>query len=128
LVLGSAGKFITHIAALQCVERGLIGLDDPVYLHLPELRDLEVISRNDGPEALRRPFLLRPASKQITLYHLLTHSSGIDHENNPILKEWRVFKQSESPDWDGPSPLLFEPGEGWIYEPVWTGPPVWFIR
>ncbi|PMD54455.1 uncharacterized protein K444DRAFT_129603 [Hyaloscypha bicolor E] len=34
--LGSAGKFITHIAALQLVERGLLTFDEPVSKYLFE--------------------------------------------------------------------------------------------
>jgi CubicO group peptidase (beta-lactamase class C family) len=93
----------------------LIALDEPVYPHLPELRDLEVISRSEGADVLTMPFLLRPATKQITPRHLLTHSSGIDYDDNPILKEWRQFKRRENPGWEGSTPLVFEPGDGWIY-------------
>jgi CubicO group peptidase (beta-lactamase class C family) len=44
IVLASAGKFITYIAALQLVERGAIGLDDPVYNQIPELEALPLIT------------------------------------------------------------------------------------
>jgi CubicO group peptidase (beta-lactamase class C family) len=119
--MGSAGKFITHIAALKCVERGLITLDESVYTHLPELENLDVISRNEGSDASNRPFLLQPPTKKITLRHLLTHSSGIDHESNPLVREWRAstgekLKASYHPIAEAFStPLLFEPGEGWRY-------------
>ncbi|KAH8592394.1 beta-lactamase/transpeptidase-like protein [Bisporella sp. PMI_857] len=129
--LGSAGKFITHIAALQCVEQGLIKLDEPVYTHLPELDNLEVLSRNNGPDASAKSFIVRTPEKQITLRHLLSHSSGIDHESNRLIQEWRRSKGEEPrPDYHPTSrydtvsqpntedytiPLLFEPGEGWIY-------------
>jgi CubicO group peptidase (beta-lactamase class C family) len=131
--LGSAGKFITHIAALQCVDRGLIKLDEPVYSYLPELEKLEVISRNQGPDASTRPFILQPPSKNITLRYLLSHSSGIAHESHPLIKEWRAStgqapKQDFHPtaNWESDTfrlsntepfstPLLFEPREGWMY-------------
>lgn len=119
--LGSAGKFITHVAALQCVENGLIALDEPVYLHLPELEDLQVLSRNKGQDASSHPFIVQPPTNKITLRHLLTHSSGIDHESNPLVQEWRassghVLKESDpTTDKSLPTPLLFEPGQGWMY-------------
>src|SRR4051812_35210698 len=46
VALASAGKFITHIAALQLVERGILALDDPVQKHLPELAAPPLISRD----------------------------------------------------------------------------------
>ena len=130
--LGSAGKFITHIAALQCVEQGLVTLDEPVYPHLQELESLKVLSRNTGPDSESQPFLLQPATKKITLRHLLSHSNGIDYEYNPMVTEWRKSKGDEpKPDfhptreYKSPeskldtevitTPLLFEPGEGWLY-------------
>jgi len=130
--LGSAGKFITHIAALQCVEQGLITLDEPVYPNLHELESLSVLSRNSGPGAESQPFLHQPATNKITLRHLLSHSSGIDHEYNPTITEWRKWKGEEpQPDFHPTrepissgskpgsgvfaTPLLFEPGEGWLY-------------
>ncbi|KAF8853685.1 hypothetical protein BDZ45DRAFT_748321 [Acephala macrosclerotiorum] len=44
-VMASASKFITHIASLQCVERGLVNLDDPVCPDLPELENLNILSK-----------------------------------------------------------------------------------
>ena len=118
---------ITHIAALQCVERGLIGLDDPVETHLGGLAKLRILSRNEGPDDVAQPFLLRPSTKKITLRHLLTHSSGLCQESNPLIQEWRIWTGCEPKPDDHPSdqrlighdeydnPLLFEPGEGWLY-------------
>lgn len=52
--LASVTKPITGIAVLQLFERGLIGIHDPVYWHIPEF-----------------PY------KKITVYHLLTHTAGL---------------------------------------------------
>ncbi|KAF2785894.1 beta-lactamase/transpeptidase-like protein [Melanomma pulvis-pyrius CBS 109.77] len=124
-MMASAGKFITHIAALQCVEYGLISLDESVHSVLPELDEVGVLSRNDGPEALKRPFVVSPISQKVTLRHLLSHSSGIDYESNPLVQEWRTHMGEEpkadyhpgmSPVMNAYStPFLYEPGEGWMY-------------
>jgi CubicO group peptidase (beta-lactamase class C family) len=53
----SAGKPITAVAIGQCWEHGLLEIDDPVALHIPE-------------------FGARGKS-EITIRHLLTHTSGI---------------------------------------------------
>lgn len=134
--MASAGKFITHIAALQCVELGLITLDEPLYSYLPELEKLNVISitRDGHLEDSTRLFLLQSPVNKITLRHLLSHSSGIDYESNPLIQEWRASTGQEpkadyhpiidyestnydyQPDAEAFStPLLFEPGEGWMY-------------
>lgn len=55
---GSVSKLIAAIAVLQCERNGLLSRDDPVGLHLDELRD-------DGRYA------------GLTLRHLLTHTSGL---------------------------------------------------
>ena len=43
-IMASCTKLMTSIAALQCVERGQIKLDDAVSKVLPELKDLEIIT------------------------------------------------------------------------------------
>lgn len=121
VTLGSAGKFVTHIAALQLVEKGLVGIDEPVYAHLPEMEKFEIISKNEGPDAETKPYLLRPATKKITLRHLLTHSCGISWDGEtPELKAWKEAQPPFEPDTSmlvqlGTMPLLFEPGEGFSY-------------
>lgn len=54
--LASATKLFTGVALMRLVERGAIGLDDPITKHLP-----------DAPEAWRA----------ITIHHLATHMSGL---------------------------------------------------
>ena len=58
---GSITKLLTATLVLQCVDDGLLSLDDPVTRHLPSFRLAE-----DG------------AADRVTIAHLLAHSSGID--------------------------------------------------
>lgn len=122
--LASAGKILIQIAALQCAERGLIGLDDDVEKHLAEFKGLEIISKNMDLEADQSPFLLTTVKNKITLRHLLTHSSGLAYDTlNPLLRAWRALRgescKANTPvtNADYKTPLLFEPGEGWAYGP-----------
>ena len=69
---------MTAVAALQCVERGLIGLDNPIGELLPERQSGSVITgwkevEGGGPE---EP-ILRPAETKMTFRQLLNHTSGI---------------------------------------------------
>lgn len=59
--IGSVSKVWTATVAMQLVDEGLLELDTPVVEVLPELR----LSDPD-------------VTKQVTLRHLLTHTSGID--------------------------------------------------
>ena len=59
----SCTKLMTSIAALQCVERGLITLDEDVSPILTELKDIKILS---GFEENGTP-ILKLASNKITL-------------------------------------------------------------
>ena len=111
--IASCTKPVTSVAALQLVERGLVDLDEPVGRFLPQLANPDVLdSFNEAGEPV-----LRKAKSPITLRHLLTHSSGLAYDfNSPALTRYLArrgldFRQPEPP----PIPLLFDPGEGWVY-------------
>jgi len=119
--IASMTKAITSVAAMQLVERGKLKLDEPVAKHLPELGKLDVIQ---GFDAAGKP-VLRPATKPITLRHLLTHTSGFAY---PVWSE-EMFKYTQAtvplpPGVVAPLvPLVFEPGTRWQYgySADWTG-------
>ncbi|KAJ4353248.1 uncharacterized protein N0V89_004975 [Didymosphaeria variabile] len=115
-------KLLTTIAALQCVERGQIGLDDPVGPILPELDEPRIIHSSDSKAGHDKSFQVVPAKGHITLRHLLTHTSGIGYDAmNPILTKWRESRGEGIMAMCGDvvkaysMPLLFEPGESWSY-------------
>jgi Beta-lactamase len=64
----SCTKLMTSIAALQCVERHQIGLDDDVSGVLPELKDLKILT---GFEETTEKPILEPARESITLRYVL---------------------------------------------------------
>lgn len=114
LQLGSATKFMTSIALLQCVETGLIGLDDPIDRVLPELAGKEILEGVDGSD-----LTIRPSQTAITPRHLLTHMSGLGFWFiHPLLMKWKTSGHANESDrlterFD--YPLIFEPGQGWSY-------------
>ena len=111
--IASCTKPVTSVAALQLVERGLVALDDPVGDLLPELADPQVLT---GFDVAGEP-ITRPARSKITLRHLLTHTSGLAYDFTSVeltrylSRKGLAFRQPEPP----PIPLVFDPGEGWIY-------------
>ncbi|PKS08593.1 hypothetical protein jhhlp_004979 [Lomentospora prolificans] len=115
--IASCSKLIGTIAALQCVERGQITLDEPVDKILPELSSPKVFVDPEGDS-----FDTRPADKKITLRHLLCHNSGLAYDLfTPKMLAWRQSRGESPLTFSGScgqahtTPLLYEPGEGWSY-------------
>lgn len=122
IALASAGKFMTHVAALQLVEHGKISLDEPVYKYLPELELLPLVTR--GGVAGDQSLLLRRPVNDITLRHLLLHISGLSDPKVPPVGEYldsHAIEKLEIAEHADPIVkhfsilLIFEPGEGFAY-------------
>ncbi|EPS44992.1 hypothetical protein H072_1043 [Dactylellina haptotyla CBS 200.50] len=112
--IGSATKLITSIALLQCVDKGLITLDDPITGLLPELDGKPIVTGMD--------LSMIPSNTKITARQLLTHTSGIPYGFlHPFVIKWRTtpegleFKNSRLTHERFNVPLVFEPGTGWMY-------------
>lgn len=127
LFLASATKLITTIAALQCVEDGLMALDGDLSYIAPELTSKEILvgfSEDGGTP------LLEPAARPPTLRMLLTHSAGVNyHFLDPKTTRWRE-KFVSAPEDERRTveelfcyPLGYQPGAGWLYGPGldWAG-------
>lgn len=124
--IASIGKPLTAIAALMLVQDGILGLDEPVDLWMPELADRQVLRHPDG--ALEDTV---PATRAITLRDLLTMRMGLgivfaDPAEVPIAGQMRALGIAPGPklfsaDADtymerlGSLPLVHQPGEGWRY-------------
>ena len=107
--IASMTKAVTSAAAMQLVEAGRLRLDDPAAKYLPELATPKVIERFD---ARTGAYTLRPASKAITVRHLLTHTAGFGYTfTSPIVRDF----QPREGDQSAAGPLVFEPGERWLY-------------
>ena len=71
--LASMTKPITGMAVLMLIDRGLLALDTPVKRYIPEFDGISVITEN-GED-------LGAAKKDVTVLHLLTHTSGLGVSN-----------------------------------------------
>jgi methyl acetate hydrolase len=111
--IASMTKAITSAAGMQLIEQGKVRLHEPVSKILPELGKLDVLQ---GFDAAGKP-ILRPATKPVTLHHLLTHTSGFAYDT------WDESMLKYNAQHGGPSagavapltPLIFEPGTRWQY-------------
>lgn len=67
----SMTKTVVSVAALQLIEQGVLGLDDPVAHWLPEHgQPLRLLAVTDGRARTV------PARRHLTVRHLLTHTAG----------------------------------------------------
>ena len=114
--IASMTKAVTGVAAMQCVERGQLSLDQPAGEIMPELSDPQVL---DGFDADGKP-RLRPARRKITLRQLLTHTAGFVYnvwnaELNRYVEATGVPTVMSGKLAALNMPLAFEPGERWEY-------------
>ena len=110
----SMTKPITAVAAMQLYEQGKFQLNDPVAKFVPELKDLSILV--DGE--------LTPATKQMTMQQLLTHTAGLSYGFDPkhpvdkAYNEARLWDEKDLDTWVArlaELPLMYEPGERWHY-------------
>jgi len=106
--IASMTKAITSVAAMQLVEQGTVALDEPVSKHLSQLGELQVL---EGFERDTGKPILRPASKPVTLRHLLTHTAGFAYDT------WdeNLLKYMATGAAGAVTPLMFDPGARWEY-------------
>jgi CubicO group peptidase (beta-lactamase class C family) len=114
--IASMTKPIIGAAAMQLVEQGRIGLDDPAAKLIPELGTFQVL---EGWDANGEP-RLRPPKTEITLRRLLTHTAGFTYDTwNADMA--RFYKLRSLPRAGSGReialriPLSFDPGERWEY-------------
>jgi methyl acetate hydrolase len=107
--IASMTKAITSTAAMQLVEQGRVGLDDPVEKYLPAFAHLQVFESFDPATGTYR---LMPARSIATVRHLMTHTSGLGYPfTSATLRDFKPRSGEDYPI----GPLLFEPGARWHY-------------
>jgi methyl acetate hydrolase len=114
--IASMTKAITSTAAVQLVDRGKLSLDRPIAEVLPELASPQVL---EGFDASGEP-QLRPATRPITLRHLITHTAGFTYEIwNPEMGRYMEHRGVPGiitcRNAALSLPLAFDPGERWDY-------------
>jgi methyl acetate hydrolase len=115
-MLASMSKTVTSVAALQLVEQGKIGLDQPLGGVVAELANLEVLEGFSPAGAPR----LRLAKRPVTLRRLLTHTSGFGHDvwSADVARYQAatgIPRLSTQTNASLRLPLLFDPGDKWEY-------------
>lgn len=125
--IASMSKPITTVAALTLVEEGKLRLSEAVDTWLPELANRMVMRDPTGS-----PDDVRPATRAITLHDVLTYRLGTGWGKSSL--STRLFGLTAAPISDalqipnaerlapdawlarlGELPLVYEPGERWLY-------------
>jgi CubicO group peptidase (beta-lactamase class C family) len=114
--IASMTKAIASVAAMQLVEQGKLKLDDPVPNIDPALTSPQVL---EGFDTAGQP-KLRPAKRPVTLKHLLTHTAGFSYDTwdantNRYAKVAAMPHRSTGKVASLRTPLIFDPGEKWMY-------------
>ena len=112
--IASMTKPIVTLAALQLVAGGDLRLDQPMKEILPELGQVQVVSRKGGE------LVFAPLARDITLHHLLTHTSGYAYDfHAEMIAELVALEKIAGVASDNDAflaaPLIFQPGENWEY-------------
>ena len=122
--IASITKPITAAAVMMLVDDGRIALDDPVERWLPELASPVVVRTPAGPVDD-----VVPAARAITVLDLLTSRAGYGYPSDfsaPAV-ELLATIQGDGEGHDRPDadewlaqlariPLLYQPGEAWLYD------------
>jgi CubicO group peptidase (beta-lactamase class C family) len=108
--IASMTKPVTSAAVMMLVQQGDVGLDDPISQYLPAFEDSEVFATFNPAD---KTFTKRPAVAEITVRHLLTHTSGLGYAFSSAILAALL---GDNPGASATSfPLLHDPGTKWTY-------------
>jgi CubicO group peptidase (beta-lactamase class C family) len=130
--MASMSKPVTGVAILMLMEEGKIRLTDPVSKFIPEFRDTKVAMEKPAvpgsPPAAERgrgaaatEIYTVPASREITIRDLMTHTSGLESGGPGTREGGRLVPRNSTDTLAsyipklGAVPLDFQPGTKWQY-------------
>ncbi len=120
--MASQTKAIAVTAIMTLFEEGKFQLDEPIKKYLPEFANPVVL---DTYDAKTGEYTSHPAARDITIRHLITHTSGLSYGGDfmKICKAKGIHPLNALEDITlrenvrrmGDMPLAHEPGEGFTY-------------
>ncbi|MFZ9661083.1 MAG: serine hydrolase domain-containing protein [Chitinophagaceae bacterium] len=119
--LQSMTKPIVSVALMTLYEEGKFQLDDPVSKYLPEFKSEQVV--NDPTKGSTSG--THPATTEMTIRQLLSHTSGMTHGIAPIAYDKEIWNKiildttiktvGNRVSALAKMPLMFDPGSRWAY-------------
>lgn len=124
--IASQTKAITSVAVMMLFEEGKFLLDDPISKYIPEFANPRVLDKFNGKDTT---YTTIPASREITIRDLLTHTSGIDYAGIGSANMNAIYARAGIPTGFvsekiilgdkirklGKLPLVHQPGERFTY-------------
>ena len=124
--IASQTKAITSVAVMMLFEEGKFLLDDPISKYIPEFANPCVLDQFNKKDTT---FTTIPATREITIRDLLTHTSGIDYAGIGSMNFTAIYAKSGIPAVFGSDriilgdkikalgklPLAHQPGENFTY-------------
>lgn len=124
--IASQTKAITSVAIMILFEEGKLLLNDPVSKYIPSFRKQTVLDKFNAADTT---YTTVPATRDITIKDLLTHTSGIGYaqigsrEANAIYAKHKITAGIGVMDRSlldamsqlGTLPLMHQPGQKWTY-------------
>lgn len=124
--IASQTKAITSLAVMMLWEEGKFLLDEPVSKYIPEFKQPKVLASVNWSDT---SYTTLPAKSEITIRHLLTHTSGIDYAGIGSQEFKAVYAKAGVPSGIGNDqmvladkmkilgslPLKHHPGEQYTY-------------
>ncbi len=124
--IASQTKALTSTGVMMLFEEGKFLLDEPVSKYLPAYKNQQVLDKFNEKDS---SYTTVPARREVTIRHLLTHTSGIGYagigskEANAIYAKAKVpsgigtphAKLADAMNRLGGLPLMHQPGEKFTY-------------
>jgi len=125
--IASQTKALTSVVILSLMEEGKLSVNDPVSRYIPAFAHTTVATRSDTGR------IITPASRQITIRDLLTHTAGISYGTDSLVAPLYSAKGLGpaagwgwyTADKDEPIcttierlatvPFVAQPGQRWVY-------------
>lgn len=124
--IASQTKAITSLAVMMLFEEGKFLLDDPISDYIPEFKNPKILKSLNWSDTT---YATQPATGEITIRQLLTHTSGLDYANIGSQEFSAIYAKAGIPSGIGNHnmeladkmkalaalPLKHNPGENFTY-------------
>ena len=124
--IASQTKAITSVGVMMLYEEGKFLLDEPISNYIATFKNPKVVDSFNEKDST---YTTKPASREVTIRHLLTHTSGIDYPAIGSKEAGAIYAKngistglgsrdavlSETITRLGTMPLFHQPGETFTY-------------